>query len=511
MAFEEGKGWKQQAENAAADAVGARAMWEVPDLSLLSPSMPAPELPLSPFGGWADWIKSTAEAASAPADYTAFALITTAASLVGNSRCAEPDPNRTDWIEPLNFWTALIGPPSSGKTPSLSIFDQFLREIEDTARRAAEPLIRGRQEKLAVAKQAEKAWEKRVKAAFEEDPHAEPPPKPDNAKAPPPIAVRRCRVSDATIEKLAQLLKDAPKGLLQWRDELAAWIEGMERYSSASDRPHWLEMYSGGSVTLERVKHEEPVHVPRALVSILGGIQPGVLDRLLVQSPNDGLLARFLLIAPDIPPLKRSETCPDHGRLRAAFQRLDRLDFDHDESGEAMPVHMAFHSDAAHHFFDFRAEVRGLANGTDGVLGGWIGKAPGHVARLAAVLALLDWSGHGEGPAPRDVSSYHVSRACELWSAYLHPMARRVFGGGWPVAERVARRIICKARQDDVRRLNKRDVGRSWSIAEIHATRSVRDEAFDVLEEDGLIRRSETSSGPGRKAGDYEVNPLIFR
>ena len=64
------------------------------------------------------------------------------------------------------------------------------------------------------------------------------------------------------------------------RDELAGWLGGIAEYKGGkgSDLGHWLACWSAVPLTVDRKTGAvKMLHVPRAAVSIVGGIQPGVL------------------------------------------------------------------------------------------------------------------------------------------------------------------------------------------------------------------------------------------
>jgi hypothetical protein len=63
--------------------------------------------------------------------------------------------------------------------------------------------------------------------------------------------LERVVTGDVTIEKLAALLEDNPKGLLVSRDELGGWLASFTRYkggAGGSDLPNWLELSQAVSV-----------------------------------------------------------------------------------------------------------------------------------------------------------------------------------------------------------------------------------------------------------------------
>src|SRR5262249_57951207 len=74
-------------------------------------------------------------------------------------------------------------------------------------------------------------------------------------------ACHRVVTSDPTIEKLADLLEDNPRGLLVARDELGGWLGSFTRYkgrSGGSDLPGWLEMFRAEALGIDRKTGDRP-------------------------------------------------------------------------------------------------------------------------------------------------------------------------------------------------------------------------------------------------------------
>ena len=110
-------------------------------------------------------------------------------------------------------------------------------------------------------------------------------------------------VQDTTVEALVPLLMDNPRGLLLARDELNGWFGSFDRYASGkggADEAHWLSMHSGNSFVVDRKTSDRTtLRVPRAFVSITGGIQPKILQRVLgTKHIESGLAARILFTNP---------------------------------------------------------------------------------------------------------------------------------------------------------------------------------------------------------------------
>ena len=89
-------------------------------------------------------------------------------------------------------------------------------------------------------------------------------------------------VSDATVEAMAAVLADNPRGVLNAWDELSGWLGGFDRYATgngSSDASAWLSMHDGETLIVDRKTGQRVTIVPLASVSITGGIQPAILAR----------------------------------------------------------------------------------------------------------------------------------------------------------------------------------------------------------------------------------------
>jgi hypothetical protein len=149
---------------------------------------PAPKLTDDALpAGWESWIKAEAAARGCPRDYIAAGLIGLASALIGNARRIAAT---ADWTEPAHVWMALIGTPSTGKTPALQPFTDASRALE----REEEPEWRKARDQYErdaeAAKARDKAWRDEVREAAD---NGDPPPN-RPADAEPPALPPRPRV-----------------------------------------------------------------------------------------------------------------------------------------------------------------------------------------------------------------------------------------------------------------------------------------------------------------------------
>jgi hypothetical protein len=277
------------------------------------------------------FVAAGAEAIGCDPAYLALPLLTALAAAIGNTRRLEL---KRGWYAPPILWTAVVGESGTTKTPAFKLVMLPVRERQKQAlKRHAEA---EKQHEADLAR-----WEKEC-ATWKRDKNgaADPPEKPE-----PPHA-ERFVISDTTVEALAPILMENPRGLLLARDELAGWIGSFDRYSGGkggADSANWLSMHSAESVTVDR-KTGTPrtIHVPQAAVCVTGGIQPGILQRALgAEHRESGLAARLLLACPPrkVKRWTEADNDPDaETRLKKLFDRLFELQPSVDDEGEPRPV-----------------------------------------------------------------------------------------------------------------------------------------------------------------------------
>ena len=219
--------------------------------------------------------------------YLAMPALAVLASAIGTTRCLQV---KRGWEVSAILWTVIIGESGSSKTPAFSLataplYDRQRKILEQFAEVESD-----HQEVLALYDKSLTEWKRAKKTT-------EPPP-----KKPVPPEADRCVVSDTTIEALAPILLTNRRGLLVACDELSSWFGSFDRYRSGkgSDSAHWLKMYNGSALVIDR-KTGTPrtISIPAAAISITGGIQPGILRRSLGEEHREsGLAARLLLAYP---------------------------------------------------------------------------------------------------------------------------------------------------------------------------------------------------------------------
>ena len=202
-------------------------------------------------------------------------------------------PLASGWFESPRFWGLCVGGPGSGKTPA--------------ARAMAAPLME--LHRILVAKWIAKKQLKKDEDGLKDKDDDDPSP--------------ALFTSDCTVEKLSEILRGNPRGILVFNDEFESWLGSLDCYrgGGSRDRGEWLSLYDGGPHQVDRIKRGS-FFVENWGASILSATTPGVLKKLAPKLPTDGLLQRF------IPVIVGARGAPDQTvmgfemtRAREAFER----------------------------------------------------------------------------------------------------------------------------------------------------------------------------------------------
>ncbi len=212
---------------------------------------------------------------------------------------------------------------------------------------------------------------------------------PDPGDEPGRPVLGRVVISDCTIEKVAEILADNPRGVLVARDELAGWLGGFQRYKGkggGSDLPNWLEIFRAGPIVVDRKTGERKQYfVERACASITGGIQPGVLAGLLTADVLDsGGGARLIMAMPPKQPKRWTETEIAPETEEAYYELLDKLlhlEFALTDDGQ-VPHHLHLSKDAKAVWIDFYNRWAREQAAVEGEMAAAYSKLEGYAARF---------------------------------------------------------------------------------------------------------------------------------
>jgi hypothetical protein len=210
--------------------------------------------------------------------------------------------------------------------------------------------------------------------------------------------------------------------LLLARDELAGWLNSLDRYAnksgSGSDESFYLSAYNGEPHAVDRrTGDRREIYVSQAALWITGSIQPTILQRALGSTRREsGLLARLLLVAPPPLPAKWSESEVSPLTRRACHDVLDRLyelESDADAYGREEPRLVRLTADAKKAYVAWHDQhAEEAVEKSDDEKAAW-SKLRETVARLALVIHEVRLvAGDAVDPGLVDVAS--MDRATRL-------------------------------------------------------------------------------------------------
>jgi hypothetical protein len=341
-----------------------------------------------------------AAAKGCPVDFIAVPLLVYAGAAIGATRVLKV---KNYWYEAPRVWAAPVGEPGDKKTPAL-----------DLARTAVD------RHQRTLAKQhrdALKKWENDDKTTRGDKPRLE-----------------QVMTTDATLEALAGLLGDNPRGILMAQDELTGWVRGMGQYKQAkgADRQQWLSLWSGSPIIVNRRNRPDALVLPRPFVAVCGGLQPDMLGELSDErGRRDGFIHRVLFTHPDPMPLgewTEAEVAPSTlDACHAVFAQLFALEpVQDDTDGTACPQEVTFTKDGKAVWVEwFNAHTRQVNAPTFSLAlrGPWA-KLVSYAARFALILQGVRKAA-GEA-STEDVDAVSVAGAADLIE-YFKSHARRVY------------------------------------------------------------------------------------
>lgn len=471
-----------------------------------------------------EWVMDEAERMPCAPDFVAAAAIVGLGAAIG-ARCAVRPKVRDSWLVVPNLWGGVVGLPSAKKSPAIDAAMRPLHRLAAKAQEAHRVEVAGFEATRLLAEARADAMTKRLKVeaikpnadmealAAELQQH--------NAEAPAAPKMRRFVTNDSTVEKLGELLRDNPTGLLVLRDELVGLLASWERERHEGDRAFYLEAWNGTSrFNTDRIGRGE-IDIPNLCLSVCGGIQPDKLTRYLEQAAdalgNDGMLQRFqIMVYPDARLWEWRDYEPNARARDAVFALFDALaTFEPIEWGaqpaDAVSRFPAFRFDDAAQavFVEWATELNTVRIPSEQAEGSplvaqHLAKYEKAFAALALVLHLAECAATGaRGP----VSERAAIRAA-AWCEYLEAHARRCYGlladKGARAARALAARIKGGALADG---FTAREVVRKgWAhLSDDNPVTA----ALDWLEAEGWLRAVDcpTSEKGGRPTIRYLVNP----
>lgn len=463
------------------------------------------------------WVEDIAERMQCPPEFIAVPAMVGLGSVVGRTVGICPK-RQDDWLVVPNLWGFIVGRPGVLKSPAVAEALLPLKRLEVEAKRDFDAETERYKAQEYVQKIRLKETESSVRKALRSNADAERIASEAMRQELSPPSRRRYVVNDSTVEKLGEILRDNPRGVLVHRDELMGWLRSLEKEGREGDRAFYLEAWNGDErFTYDRIGRGT-VDIEAACISIFGSIQPGPLGKYQVQAQatgasDDGLMQRFqLMVWPDLPAgWKNVDRKPDLKARHAAFrvyEFLDRLQPStlradhHEHKPDGIPF-LRFSEEAQRLFDDWRAthELRIRAGGGSPAMEAHLSKYRSLVPALALLLHLADG---GLNPVGAEAMMKALG-----WIRFLEAHAYRIYGAA-ENPNLAAARLLAP-------HLLRRKLKEGFTVRELYRKgwagltgQAIARKAVEYLEDLGWIRGKE-SRGEGRPTVTYEINPKIWR
>lgn len=465
------------------------------------------------------WVIDHAKRASLGLDWFVPGVLVGLAATVGNRWRIRPKRN-DNWVVTPNLYGLLVLAPAQMKTQALRAMLKPLQELENRARdgRAKEAVVvasrltRLQHEKAALDRDMVAASrsmsaspvldELESRLAHVEREIAE-------LCAPDGTVI----VNDATVERLLEVLRANPRGVLYFRDELTGWFRDFQKRGRESDRAFFIEAFEGDAPFRQERIGRGTIVVPKLTLSILGGMQPSRLNEFrrgaITGHEADGLLQRFqVLVWPDaMPPYERVDQPPVEG-LEARVNNLYRGLFDLDPAHFDTDGVVTFDDDAQEAFFNWFEKLEGRVRAptmrTTPAWAAFLGKLRSLVPTIALLYHLVDVVISGESPVRVGLGAFVKALSV---AEYLEGHAFKVYRPELAPGDHAAVAIAELARKGEIKDMTTvREIERMQRSG---LDRANIDSGLQELETRGWLRVEKHDTG-GRPTRVVRLRPGAF-
>ena len=319
-----------------------------------------------------DIIEALEEYENYNVDFTSASFLTVFAAAMGNTWSVR---FMTGWVSRPIIYMVLVGSPSCGKTPPLQ--------------QAVAPLLKLDGEyDMIYCKEMEtyRRWERM--SAKQREKHS----LPEEMKMP----QRKCHVVvDSTVEALIGALRDNPRGVLIYKDEIDSLLSNFNRYNG-SDEGYFLSLFSGTPFKYSRKSNNEHIFLANPYCSIIGTTQPGRLgEQFGGKRMMNGFSSRFLKVYPEIDKMPSwNDTAMPDGVLEEwerIIRRVITVTPSTDQEGKATSIELLFSQEAKLRVIQWKDEVNNkvYAETDSDAVRALCGKLETYLVRFCLVIQIM--------------------------------------------------------------------------------------------------------------------------
>ncbi|WP_369765516.1 DUF3987 domain-containing protein [Flavobacterium sp. WC2429] len=320
-----------------------------------------------------------------PIDYTATAILTAVSTAIGTSAKLSV---KKGWSEYASLYVALIGDAGANKTHPINTVFKPIRNKD-----------KERHLDYVTAYEFYTSYEKLSKKDKESE---------EQIFCP---KLEKSVVSNFTPEILNKRLEENPRGLCVLSDELATFFESMNNYSKGDQIGVYLSFWSNQATTIDRVGNAIPLFIAKPYLSMIGGLQPRVLNTAFPPNKlNNGFFQRFLFAYPDSSlkaPITDNEA---NSELANAYERYIENCFDNLTDNV-----LTFTAEAKQYFYKWQSDNCDKVNEhQNSIKGEILSKYDNHFLRLSLLLQMM------HDPEAEAVELESVKGAEKLCEYYLN-------------------------------------------------------------------------------------------
>ena len=283
--------------------------------------------------GLRGYVKDISERMQCPPDFASVAVMVMMSTVIGRKVGIRPM-KKNDWTVIPNLWGAVVGNSGVMKSPTLGAALSPINKLQATAYDVFNNLIANNDAQAEIAKMQESFNRAEAKKILAKNRTADVKHLLQSGGLDEAPMLKRYVTNNASYEALGELLMENPNGLLVEADEIIGLLKQLDARGQEVARSFYLTAADGDkSYTFDRIMRGKGLHIPALCLSIIGGIQPGVLAEYVRQATTggagaDGLLQRFgLMVYPDISPnWKEVDRYPDSEAKLAVNQLAEYLD-----------------------------------------------------------------------------------------------------------------------------------------------------------------------------------------
>lgn len=427
-------------------------VWQTPQdvfSELLAPQVKPEMLPES----IREWMVDTAPIVGVDPSILALSAIVCSAAVMHDGIKLQPEKNNPGWTESARLWGAIVGDSSIKKSPAIKRAKSRLEKIQIELSKDAMEIEDDYKSKEMAYEIQRKDYIKNLAAKKTDNP------KPVMAELP---EIPRLICSDVTVEKLSDLLKSNCRGIFVDKDELSGFFGSMDAYKNGgggSDRAAWLEAYNGGPRYIDRVNRGS-TFVPNWGCSMLGGIQPDAMRKIVDKLPEDGLLQRFMIVQ-GRPGKEGSE---GHYSKAANDRYKEMLDSLFHTTPAPDAIHLSHEAneirkEMVRHAYKLM-ECKMISPG----FCSWLGKTEGLSARLILTYHGIECADKKTHPNSHYISAETASMVRDLWFNFLLPHAIAFYINivGFSEIGKHVRKIAELCLTSETNEISNRDFLRGW-------------------------------------------------